>query len=157
MLSLCSCIIYRNFHFVKRKITKNYKNNYKQVTPPAFSCFRRATFPDFRLFSNSFDAIFSQNCHFGYKRIVTVRVTNGFPLGVYVPPKLPLGGIRTSKASPWGSWQGAALTDEGRYKLAGQENPGEFVYRKSRSPLPSPAGEGARRRMWRGPLAGLPC
>ena len=85
MLSLCSCIIYRNFHFVKRKITKNYKNNYKQVTPPVFSCFRRATFPDFRLFSNSFDAIFSQNCHFGYKRIVTVRVTNGFrPRDTYI-------------------------------------------------------------------------
>ena len=25
----------------------------------------------------------------------------------------PFGGIRTSKASPWGSWQGVALTDEG--------------------------------------------
>ena len=85
MLSLCSCIIYRNFHFVKRKITKNYKNNYKQVTSPVFSCFQRATFPDFRLFSNSFDAIFSQNCHFGYKRIVTVRVTNGFrPRDTYI-------------------------------------------------------------------------
>ena len=31
------------------------------------------------------------------------------------------------------------------------------VYPGSRSPQPSQASEGARRRMWRGPLAGLPC
>ena len=70
-----------------------------------------------------------------------------FPLGVYVPPK----------ASPWGSWQGAALTDEGRYRVAEREGPGEFVYPRREAPLPSQASEGARRRLRRGHLAGLPC
>ena len=67
MLSLCSCIIYRNLHFVKRKITKNYKINYKQVTLALFLCFRFFSFPVLQPFRDILENIFSLFCHFGYK------------------------------------------------------------------------------------------
>ena len=36
---VCSCIIYSLFPFVKRKITKNYKNYYSSITSSRQTCF----------------------------------------------------------------------------------------------------------------------
>ncbi len=66
-----------------------------------------------------------------------------FPLGVYVPPK----------ASPWGSWQGAALTDEGAVQSSGTRRPGRIRIPPEGSP---PAFSGFR-RCPQADVEGTPC
>ena len=69
----------------------------------------------------------------------------GFPSGGYGFPKASPPGGAPRKSFPSGeAGRAKALTDEGRYRLTEPKTPGEFVYRKSRNPQPSPAGEGVR-------------
>ena len=121
MLSLCSCIIYRNLHFVKRKITKNYKINYKQVTLVPFLCFRFFSFPVSPAFRDICGNVFSLFCHFGYKVKWNLQ-------------DLPLRGRGTARRR----WMRRGTA----FRIVGT------IGAEVETPKPSPSGKGDRRRRW---------
>ncbi|MDD6855087.1 MAG: hypothetical protein PUD66_01455, partial [Oscillospiraceae bacterium] len=77
---VCSCIIYSIFSFVKRKITKNYKNYYSSITSSRQSCF--LPFPAVTFLPENMEKLVAVSCFSGcfarnsYRIETTVAVSD---------------------------------------------------------------------------------